>query len=202
MKLQSVVKVDYISLFFMTVFTLWSIVNNEISVFYIIYLFWFHEFLRTIIKVAFYVFKKDKIAHQRAYWSTLKSKLFVLFIYFVFIIIFFGLMLDWKNSDLIFINLEVFMLKNTMFNLTSAIFLVRELLLYYKDELLKFNGNIFLSRGVIILHISILLGMCIWAFLPKTMYENTHSNIVSGIVIAPFLLLKLYFEINEVRANL
>lgn len=199
MKLQSIFNSDYISLFFMTVFTLLSIINNEISVFYIVYLLWFHEFLRTAIKLIFYVFKKEKIEHKQAYFITLKSKLFILTVYFIFIIIFFGLMLDWKNQDLILINLEVFMFKNTFFNLTSATFLARELMLYFNNELNKIDKNVFLSKGIIILHISILIGILIWGFLPKSIYENTNSNILSGFVIAPFLLLKLFFEVKKVR---
>jgi hypothetical protein len=199
MKLQSVLKSDYISLFFMTLFTMLTIVNNQISVFYIIYLFWFHEFLRTIIKTGFYILKKEQITHQQAYLATLKSKVFILFVYFIFIFIFFGLMLDWKNDDLIIINLEVLMLKNTLFNLTLATFLTRELLLYFNDDLKKINGNVFLSNGVIILHISIIIGILIWGFLPKSWYENTNSNILSAVVIAPFLLLKMFFEIQTVN---
>lgn len=199
MKLQSVLKSDYISLFLMTIFTMLTIVNNQISVFYIIYLFWFHEFLRTIIKIGFYIFKKEQIENRQAYLATLKSKLYILFVYFIFIFIFFGLMLDWKNDDLIIINLEVLMLKNTLFNLTIATFLVRELLLYFNDDLKSFNRNVFLSNGVIILHISIIIGILIWGFLPKTSYENTNSNILSAIVIAPFLLLKMFFEVQTIH---
>lgn len=202
MKLQSILKIDYISLFFMTVFTAFSIVNKEISVFYIIYLFWFHEFLRNSIKIGFYLFKKEKIAFLEVYLKTIKSKSFILFVYFIFIFIFFGLMLDWENTDLIMINFEVLMFKNTLFNLTTALFLARELMSYYNNELEKNYKNVFLSNGVIILHISIILGMLIWGFLPKSIYENNSSNILSAIVIAPFLILKLFFEIVGINHHL
>ena len=193
------IKFEYISLFLMALFTIFTIVNNQISVFYIIYLFWFDEFLRTSFKFGFYLFKREKIDQQEAYWKTIKDKMFILFVYFIFILVFFGLMIDWENSDLILINFEVLLFKNTMFNLTIAIFLARELMLYFKDGLKNFNENVFLSNGVIILHISIIIGMVIWKFLPSYIYENSNSNVLSGIVIAPFLLLKLFFEIKEIR---
>lgn len=196
MKIRTLIIPDYLSLSFMTVFTLLTILNNQISVFYIIYLFWFHEFLRTIIKLVFYIFKREKIVDKSAYFKTIKDKMFVLFIYFIFIFIFFGLIIDWKNNPLIFINLEVLMLKNTMFNLTIATFLVRELLLYINDELNSFKEHFFLSNGIIILHISIIIGMFIWGFVPKSIYENSNSNLLSGLIIAPFLLLKFFFELN------
>ncbi|MDP5105699.1 MAG: hypothetical protein NWQ31_05965 [Polaribacter sp.] len=199
MRLQSFLKTSYVSLLFMTFFTLMTIVNNEISVFYMIYLFWFHEFIRTLISIAFYIFKRDKIADKQTYYATLKSKLFILCIYFIFIFIFFGLMLDWKNNELLFINLQVLMLQHTLFNLTLITFSLRELLLFFNDDLKNLNGNVFLSKGVIILHISIILGILIWGFLPKDWYENTNSNILSGLVIAPFLLLKMFFEIKEAQ---
>lgn len=197
MKILSVLKSEYISLFFMTVFTLLNILNNQISVFYIIYLFWFHEFLRTVFKFGFYLFKREKIIHQHVYYENIKSKAFILTIYFIFIFIFFGLILDWKNSNLIFINLETFMFKNNMFNLTVVTFLVRELMLYFNDELKSITENVFLSKGIIVLHISIIIGMLIWGFLPIDFYENTNSNLLSGLVIAPFLFLKLFFEIKN-----
>ena len=193
------IKFEYISLFLMALFTIFTIVNNQISVFYIIYLFWFDEFLRTAFKFGFYLFKREKIDQQEAYWKTIKDKMFILFVYFIFILVFFGLMIDWENSDLILINFEVLLFKNTMFNLTIAIFLARELMLYFKDGLKNFNENVFLSNGVIILHISIIIGMVIWKFLPSYIYENSNTNVLSGIVIAPFLLLKLFFEIKEIK---
>ena len=201
MKLQSKVISEYISLFFMTVFTLLTIINNQISVFYIIYLFWFDEFLRTIFKFIFYYFKIKNIEAKQLYFSTIKSKLFVLFIYFIFIVVCFGLLIDWKKTDLILLNFEVFLFKNELFNFTIATFLGRELLLYFKNEFNIIHQNIFLSKRIIVLHISIIIGMCIWGFLPKHLYESSNSNILSGFIILPFLLLKLFFEIQEINKN-
>ena len=201
MKLESKVLSEYISLFFMTVLTLITVVTNQISVFYIIYLFWFDEFLRTIFNFIFYFFKREGIVNPHFYLGTIKSKMFVLFVYFIFIFICFGLMIDWKNSDLILINLSVLVFKNELFNFTIITFLGRELLLYFKNDTSTIIEHFFLSNRVIVLHISIILGMFILGFLPKSIYENSNSNILSGVIIVPFLLLKLFFEIMEIRKN-
>jgi hypothetical protein len=58
-----------------------------------------------------------------------------------------------------------------------------------------------LSKEIIILHISIIIGLFIWGFLPKDFYENSNSNLLSGIIFAPFLLLKLFFEIQFMNGN-
>jgi hypothetical protein len=185
----------------MSIFTALAVINNQISVFYIIYLFWFDEFLRTIFSFIFYFFKKDKLLLPQMFFAAAKSKMFLLFLYVIFIFIFFGLILDWKNTDLIFINLEVLMFKNPMFNFTIITFLGREIILYFKNEIHKINGNIMLSKEIIILHISIIIGMFIWGFLPKDFYENSNSNLLSGLIVAPFLLLKLFFEIQQINEN-
>ena len=96
---------------------------------------------------------------------------------------------------------EVFLFKNELFNFTIATFLGRELLLYFKNEFNIIHQNIFLSKRIIVLHISIIIGMCIWGFLPKHLYESSNSNILSGFIILPFLLLKLFFEIQEINKN-
>lgn len=196
MILKASVVTNYVSLALMSTFTLMAVANNQISVFYIVYLFWFDEILRTVSKFVFYIFKKQFIQNQLVFISNIKSKFFLLFVYFVFIVIFFGFIIDWKNQDLILINFEVLLFQSSMFNFTLITFIVRELFLFFKNEYETVTGNILLSKGIIVLHISIIIGMLIWGFLPKNFYENSNSNMLSAIVIAPFLLLKLFFEIQ------
>lgn len=196
MILKASVVTNYVSLALMSTFTLMAVANNQISVFYIVYLFWFDEILRTVSKFVFYIFKKQFIQNQLVFISNIKSKFFLLFVYFVFIVIFFGFIIDWKNQDLILINFEVLLFQSSMFNFTLITFIVRELFLFFKNEYETVSGNILLSKGIIVLHISIIIGMLIWGFLPKNFYENSNSNMLSAIVIVPFLLLKLFFEIQ------
>ena len=196
MIIKASVVTNYVSLALMSTFTLMAVANNQISVFYIVYLFWFDEILRTVSRFVFYIFKKQFIQNHLVFISNIKSKFFLLFVYFVFIVIFFGFIIDWKNQDLILINFEVLLFQSSMFNFTLITFIVRELFLFFKNEYETVSGNILLSKGIIILHISIIIGMLIWGFLPKNFYENSNSNMLSAIVIAPFLLLKLFFEIK------
>jgi hypothetical protein len=196
MILKASVVTNYVSLALMSTFTLMAVANNQISVFYIVYLFWFDEILRTVSRFVFYIFKKQFIQNHLVFISNIKSKFFLLFVYFVFIVIFFGFIIDWKNQDLILINFEVLLFQSSMFNFTLITFIVRELFLFFKNEYETVSGSILLSKGIIVLHISIIIGMLIWGFLPKNFYENANSNMLSAIVIVPFLLLKLFFEIK------
>jgi hypothetical protein len=201
MKLKTTPISNYASLAFMSIFTVLAVLNSQISVFYIIFLFWFDEFLRTVFSFLFYFFKREKLTLPHVYFAAIKSKMFLLFLYVIFIIIFFGFILDWKKSDLIFINLTVLAFKNTLFNFTIVTFLIRELILFFRNELNSVSLNAMLSKEIIILHISIIIGMFVWGFLPKDFYENSNSNLLSGLVIAPFLLLKLFFEIKLMNSN-
>ncbi len=191
---------NYASLAFMSLFTLMAVINNQISVFYIIYLFWFDEFLRTIFLFFRYFFKRETVPNPQVFIQQARSKMFFLFLYFIFIFVFFGLMIDWNNSDLIFINLSALLFKNSLFNITILTFIGSELLLFLKNDFENIIGHILISKGVIVLHISIILGVFIWGFLPKEFYEFSFSNLRSGIIIAPFLLLKLFFELNSSKS--
>lgn len=131
MILKASVVTNYVSLALMSTFTLMAVANNQISVFYIVYLFWFDEILRTVSRFVFYIFKKQFIQNQLVFISNIKSKFFLLFVYFVFIVIFFGFIIDWKNQDLILINFEVLLFQSSMFNFTLITFIVRELFLFF-----------------------------------------------------------------------
>ena len=60
MKLTNIA-VKSISLALITAFTIVEIINKETTVFYIIYLFWFDEFIRTVFDRVAYRFKKENI---------------------------------------------------------------------------------------------------------------------------------------------
>ena len=149
---------EYLSLFIMTAITIIAVFNKQVSVFYIIYLFWCDEFLKTLFDRLRYHFKKDKLQNPANYLSNNKSRLFMLMVYLVFIIVCFGLMLDWSNSDLILGNFEVFLFKNTLFNFSLISFLLREIYLYIKNHSVLLPHHL-LSPGIITLHVSLILGI-------------------------------------------
>jgi hypothetical protein len=53
--------VNYGSLLSMTIITVFSIINKETTVFYILYLFWCDELIRTLSDGFKYVFKKSNL---------------------------------------------------------------------------------------------------------------------------------------------
>lgn len=183
----------YTSLIATTVFTMVSVVNKETSVFYIIYLFWCDEFLRTLFDRLKLKFHANQIQDPNLFRSNVKSRSFMLFVYFVFIFIVFGLVMNSREEDLVLLNFEVFLFQNALFNATLVSFLLREIYLFMnpKSEL---ESQHFLSNGIIILHLSIILGIFAW-FLStqKFPFFAQYATILS---IIPFLVLKLFFELK------
>ena len=189
---------EYLSLFVMTCFTILAIYNKQISVFYIIYLCWCDEFLKTLFDRLRYHFKKDKLQNATNYLSNTKSRLFMLMVYLVFIIVCFGLMLDWNNTDLVLGNFEVFFFKNPLFNFSLVTFLLREVYLYANDYSYLTPHHL-LSSGIITLHVSLVLGITL-SFLIKKEFM-VFENYTAIIAIIPFLILKVFFEVQEIKYN-
>ena len=181
------------SLIAITFFTIIELYYKQTSVFYILYLFWFDEFIKTISNWITYYFKKKKIENQARFVENIKTRFFMLFGYFLFIVILFGLVMNRNDFNLIGINLTVLAFQNTFFNLSIAAFVVREIYLYCNNAQ---DDEAFytVSNGIIILHLSIILGVFIW-FLSTRKFQIPveYVNIFS---IIPFLLLKLLFEIK------
>lgn len=188
----------YVSLFAMIVITIIAIANKNISVFYLLYLFWWDEFLKTFFDALNYFFKKDLLKEPVAYFKLVKSRFFFLIIYLVFIVVFFGLILDWKNQDLTLHNLEVLMLQNNLFNFSVLTLLLREIYIYgYNTSTI--NVHHILSKGIITLHLSLILGIFMWFFITQKL--QFMENYATVIAIIPFLLLKIYFEVKEIQTE-
>lgn len=189
---------EYFSLFAMIMFTSIAIFYKNITVFYLLYLFWCDEFLKTIFDYLRFRFKNKTLENAPKYLSNTKSRLFLLMVYFVFIIVFFGLMLDWKNSDLILNNFEVFFFRNQLFNFSFITFLIREMYLFWNGVQTTTSHHI-LSQGIITLHISLVLGILFWFLVTKKiMMLEDYATIIS---IIPFLILKITFEVQEINAK-
>lgn len=187
--------VKYLSLLLMTIFTIVELLQKQTTVFYIIYLFWFDEFIRTVFDRIRYYFKKNTIENPVEYLRNNKDRFFLLSMYFIFIIIFFGCIIDWKQSDLIGNNFNIFYFKNAFFNYSLLTFIIREYYLQQKDTIKKAK-NVF-SSGILILHISIVFGLSFWFLSTQKMeFMKAYANILA---IVPFLILKLVFEIYPQR---
>ncbi len=185
----------YTSLFLFFVFTLIEVYYKQTSIFYILYLFWFDELIKTVFERITYMFKKEKIENPIQFLQNVKNKFFMLFVYFIFIVIIFGLVIDRNDFDLIGINLTVLAFQNIFFNFSIITFILRELYMYI-NTLKSNDDNYSVSNGIIILHISIILGIFSWFLLTKKLHVS--MEFIGIISITPFLLLKAFFEINSV----
>ena len=194
MSLKSNKIINYVSLLAMTLFTVYSILDKQFTVFYILFLFWCDEFVRTLFDLLNYFFRKNNIENLFVYLSNVKSRVFFLGVYLVFIIVVFGLIIDWNNTDLILQNLFVLFFKDWLFNLTILIFIIREFYFYQKNKSQLKPKHLF-SNGIIILHVSILLGVLFWFIsAQKIPFFKEYATVIS---IVPFLLLKIIFELKS-----
>ncbi|HNS41896.1 MAG TPA: DUF6498-containing protein [Taishania sp.] len=180
-----------LELIYFLLFTLWGVANGQVTVFYLIYLFWFQELIRTIVDL-FFIIKQQKTIAER--WFSAKNSFggfFILFIYFVFIVVLFGWMVNFKNSELLATNIGVFVFKNWYFNSTLILFFIEYL--YFRTQVDNSNLKIeIFNKRHIILHISIIAGAIIqMILLPKLNIDNQWGN---ALVVLPFLLLKLFLN--------
>lgn len=188
-----------LNLFGTLVFSVIALVNQEISVFYMLYLFWWQE----LISIFGSVFSKIKKGFP--FFKSLKSlgqSLFLMGIYFVFIVVMFGFVFSFRNEKLFSIFAEVLMFMNVSFNLNLLVALVLMLVKVFQDQIVHEDHEIF-SSNMIVLHISIILGAGLH-FLIKDYFDDSFDSksIVPYVVSAvPFLILKTVFEYYKNKEN-
>jgi hypothetical protein len=181
--------------FFATlIFTILGIFNGQVTVFYIIYLFWFQEFVRTIIDVVYVLFNKKRLEEKGAVVEIPISNFILLFIYLVFIVVLFGVLLNFNNTDLMILNMKTLMLKNIYFDLNVLVFII-EYVFYRMMFAYIQNQNQIFNKRHIVLHISIIFGAIIQMLILRDAKIN--NELLSMAVIAPFLILKYFFGRNE-----
>ena len=171
--------------------TIFGLLKGEVTVFYIIYLFWFQEFVRTCVDLFFIVKQRKSDGEPGFTRNTMFGGFFLLFVYWVFIVVLFGFMLNFRDVEQFSTNVQVFVMKNWYFNLTLILFFVEYAMYRYFENKKDLEIQIF-NRRHIILHISIILGALIqMVLLPKLDIENNWKNVA---VVIPFLLLKIFLR--------
>lgn len=180
--------VDFITLLLITI---WGITQGQVTVFYIIYLYWFQEFIRTLVDFN-YIFWNQPTLKEKINCITLSyGSFFILFIYFVFIVLLFGFMLNFNNHTLLYNNMSVLVFQNTFFNLNIILFLTEYIYYRQQSDTKKISLTMFNKRHII-LHISIILGAILQlVIVPKFDMEKSWA---SALIILPFLLLKLLID--------
>lgn len=187
-----------IDILMMTVLTALSVYNGQASVFYILYLFWWNEVLSVIIAKLFN--KKDKRERNQIEKVFGLGSLFMLGIYWVFILVFFGFMANWKNPDIMLINFEVLSFRNIYFDL-NLVFIVLQQCSYHIAHKNYQRPTSGFSPNMIVLHISIILGGIIMFFVVLRYPEVfTPDNLWGSIcIISPFLLLRYFVQTAVLR---
>lgn len=186
-------------IFVVSIFTLWGIAQGQVTVFYIIYLFWFQELIRTITNLFFILYSDKNLEKNMPAVPLVPGQVFgaffILFIYLVFIIVFFGFMLNWEQSTLVYLNFKTLFLKNWLFNANMLLFTLQYIIFRKYTGSGDLKMEIF-NRNHIVLHISIILGALIQSFVVKSypQYFSASNLWGSVLVILPFLLLKIITE--------
>lgn len=194
--------IDILSLLFFTALTIVAIVVQEITIFYVIYIFWWDEFIKLVFDFSRYLFNKDEIVDTVEYKTALGNRLFMLSLYVVFIVVCFGFMIEWKTENAIFKNAQILLFQNIYFNISLISFIGREIYVY-RNKIQTVNKSMqnIMSGTIITLHISIIFGILLWAVATKKLgsipfeLEN-HSTILA---IVPFLIIKFLFEWSAIR---
>ena len=176
-----------LNLFGTLIFTVIALINQEVSVFYMMYLFWWQE----IIEIFGSVFSKfmNGVSFSSA-TKLLFQSLLMMGVYLIFIVIIFGFVFSFKHQKLFTIFAEVLFFKNTSFNL-NLLLAVLLMVLKVKDKQIDEENHGPFSTNMLILHISIILGTILhfvsMRFWGDTLEGSFYPYLISAI---PFLVLK------------
>ena len=196
--------IDILSLLFFTALTIAAVVMQEITIFYVIYIFWWDEFIKTGFDFLCYLFNKKEIKHPLVFKSSIGSRFFMLFIYIVFIIVCFGFIIEWGTSNSIYKNGQILLFQNIYFNISLISFIAREIYVY-RNKIQNINTSMLniMSGSIITLHLSIILGLLLWAVATKKLGSLPFElqNYSAILAIVPFLILKFLFEWTAIRGK-
>ena len=176
-------------LVFMLLTTL-SIANGSTTIFYIIYFFWWHELIRiTIDRICFKTNENAIISDLKR--TSIFGSYMQMSVYFIFIVVFFGFVANWKNQDLIQTNMGILFFQNWFFNINLVIVTIERVLSHKTKQPVLVNFDIF-TPNMLILHASIILGDLVMFFVVRNFPDTfTPSNLWGSVIIVfPFLLLR------------
>lgn len=179
------------SFVFFTLLTLVAILNGKTTPFYLIYFFWWNEFIHLLVDKLFYKKNPNSFVISEKSNDTFNS-FSLMGIYWIFIVVFFGLLSNSENTKMVLVNLEVLFFKNWFFNVNLIGVAVGRTYMHLTKKFVEVDFGA-LSPNIIILHISIIVGSLLIFFLVRK-YPGvfTPENLWGSVVIiTPFLLLKI-----------
>lgn len=197
-KVRASYLINLISLLLFTGLTVAALVMQEITIFYVIYIFWWDECIKVLFDFLRYIFNKKEIENPALLKISVGSRFFMLFIYIVFIIVCFGFIIEWNTNNSIAKNAQVLLFQNIYFNISLVSFIAREMYVY-RNKIQTINTAVLpnmMSGSLITLHLSIILGILFWAVATKKLGSlplelERYSTIIA---IVPFLIIKFLFE--------
>ncbi len=222
----------YLMPVFTAIFSITGLLYFEWGVFHIVYLFWFEN----LVKIIFYRLKVREIEYveiagelqqskeengkiKSALISIFTTRLFMYFVYFVFIIIGLGFILPIVEASkedsyrALYDFVRIFTFKDWQFNIALLTCVLDELMSYYRDFKLNKKHSAKLPYKVpmpfssedLVLHLSILTSLAI-AFLlkhpesPLLGFTTVSPMIISAVIlIITILLFQLYSVYKGIR---
>lgn len=183
--LQSIEKYTFL------IITILGVAYGQVTVFYLLYFFWFQVLLKNIVD--FILYKLQKPQAPQIPLALLGSNILMMVIYLIFIVIIFGLMMNWYQKELLFLNVKTMMFLNKFFVLNLLLFLV-QYIFYKKDTKVDVSSFEVFNKSHVILHISIILGAVIDGVISDKIasFFPAESLWPSAFVVIPFVLLKFF----------
>lgn len=166
-----------------------SILQGQSTVFYVLYFFWWTELIR--LGVDRLIASKNPNARiDRT--ESIGASLFIMAIYWVFLVVFFGFIANWKNQELTIINFQILFFQNWFFNANLVLVLLERLYLHLQEHPIQVRFGGF-TAGMVLLHVSIILGGLVMFFVVKNYPDFFTPENVWGslLIISPFLLLRM-----------
>ena len=180
------------SFLFFSLLTFISILNGKTTPFYIIYFFWWNEFIHLLV---------DKLLYKRNANAILTtnnngfSSFGLMGAYWLFIVVIFGIMANYDNTKIVLINLEVLVLQNWFFNINLIGVAVGRIYLHLSKKAVEVNTGA-VSPNMVVIHISIILGAFVLFFVVRKFpITFTPDNFWGSIlIVTPFMLLKMLID--------
>jgi len=192
-------------------YALLGLLQGNGSIFFIVYLFWFDELIRTIsLYVQSKIYTKRNPTDQsfKTSFKLIKGRIFMLLVYSVFIVIVFGIFFNifQKDLDNLTQNVLILTFNNLSFNICLLISIVREILtIRANSKLLKnYKPDVqLMSTNIMTLHISIILGGLFWAFVNGKIgnYKLDLGLFQPYAIGIPFFAIKLFFDIRAAKED-
>lgn len=186
----------WINLILILVLPIIGILRAEVTVFYILYLYWFQELIVAVLNWIYSRKNKDTTTLQVPR-SLILYNLFTLGIYLVFIIVIFGFMANWGQTDLIIQNILIISFGSQMFNLNLLGILLNEWTSrqFINTTSRTIKENYPMSGKLLVLHVGIIFGGVAYFFIVKRFPETfTSTNLWGAVLIAaPFLILRTIY---------